>query len=297
MKDKKVIIFDFDHTLYSGNIGRKKNYAYNMLRNAFDELSNEQFDALLSKHGVRNISKLTNDQVVDIVTKEGKDAMSTVTPYLDSEDELIQVLQGGNVVDGMLFKDLLAKGYEIHIVSNSPNDSVRRNAEALGIRISGDIQIHGMPYLSIFKNFKKVSKLHRYREILESSRVAPSDCVVLGNDVVADVLPAMALGMHGVVCKDCRLLTTKNIEYCVNDPNVANIGEVTTLEYQMLNNIVEHHLPVVNSNLGKYTSVTPTISQDVQIKVKDNSSSEHTAGDDNTKFTKITTPVIDEMQP
>ncbi len=291
MRDKKVIIFDFDHTLYSGNVKRKENYAYNMLCNVFKDRDDGQIKALLDKYGVSK-PELTNDDVVRITLGEGRDTLSTMSPYLSEKDEEMKLQQGGSIVNPELFNLLQAMGYEIHVVSNSPEKAVRRNAGALDIHIGNNIQVHGMPYLSIFKNYKRISKIYRYREILKNSRVAPDDCIVFGNDVVADVLPAIALGMRGVVCKDSKLLTLKNIENCFNDSNVMSIGEVTTLEYQMLSHIAEHYATKYQT-MGNYTNLDLTALPDVSIKENSSSNSVNVASNQ----TSNTTARKDAKQP
>ena len=231
--DNKVIIFDFDHTLYGGEVKIKRNYYYNMLRNAFDNLDNKQFKELLRKYNIKDKKSLTSDIVVDISVKEGKDTFNKVSYYMAVNNEEFGKTISTKTIDNEVFKSLVGDGYKLFIVSNSPQESVVRNAQALGIDLDL-VTILGMPYRTPQRFARNGSKMPRYQNILDVTNTKPQNAYVFGNSYVADILPAKYLNMRAITCNDPTYLTYENILDCVNDDKVENIEEVLTEEYQIL---------------------------------------------------------------
>lgn len=227
----KIIIFDFDDTLYSGGIKKADNYDYNMLRSMFSELNDRAFDRLCKKYKIKDKNQITDDLCVEIAVKEGKDPFETISSYFEKNDEKFERTPTTKTISNEVLKTLKKLGYDIFVVSNSPQTAVVRNAMALGLDLSLTT-IYGMPYRVPYDNFKHGNKVHRYKTILEKTGIAPENITVIGNSFEADIIPAMQLKMHGVVCENAELLTVENIEMCVNDRNIINITQVTNEDYK-----------------------------------------------------------------
>ncbi len=251
--DNKNIILDFDHTLYSGKVNKHKRYYYNMLRNVFDDMSNAQFTRLCNKYKV-NKDLITSDDVVEIAIKEGKDAFDKVSYYLSVNDEGFTKTASTNTISNETILDLVNRNFKIFVVSNSPTDNVMRNAKALGID-TRHLNIVGMPYRAPMRFMKNANKMERYKLILENTGCDPHNVLVIGNDYLADIKPAIHLGLHAVVCNDARLLTTENIINAFEDKTVSDMQQVNTLEYRLFADSMRNH------TIGRQYVTIPTFDE------------------------------------
>lgn len=235
----KVIIFDFDQTLYSGQVKKEKNYDYHMLRDVFRDLDERKFKKLLVKYGVTR-KTLNPDKVVEIALAEGKDTIHTVSPYLDEHDEHMSKSKDTHAIDNEVLKGLTLQGYKIYVVSNSPTKNVLRNCKSLGIDTKY-INVLGMRHKVGMIGYHKAQKDDRYIQVMDIEKVLPQDCIVFGNSKDADLVPAIKLGMRAVHCIDSNYLTLENIVNCIEDSKVANIETVLPLEYKALKNLEKQH--------------------------------------------------------
>ena len=212
----KIIIFDFDQTLYSGPVSRKRNYDMDRLRKAFNELNDQEFDQILKKYRIMR-KNITPDKVVEVLIAEKKNTLTTNSPYLASEPENMKKTIFTELIDNEVLSQLYREGYKLFIVSNSPKESVERNCKTLGIDIE-NFTIIGMPYLAGLKNYGIKNKMARYKQIMETENVEPQECLVIGNSYKADLIPAQNLGMRSVHCTDASCLTYRNIvKFCESE--------------------------------------------------------------------------------
>ena len=239
----KIIIFDFDQTLYSGHVKKEKDYDYNMLRDVFRDLDERQFKKLLTKYGVTR-KTLNPDKVVEIALAEGKDTIHTISPYLDEHDEHMAKSKNTHTIDNEVLKNLAIQGYTIYVVSNSPTNNVLRNCKSLGIDTQ-HINVLGMRHKVGMIGYHKAEKNDRYLQVMNIEKVLPQDCIVFGNSKNADLVPAISLGMRAVHCTDANYLTLENIINCIEDTNVANIETVLPMEYKLLKNLERQHVAKV----------------------------------------------------
>ena len=195
MNDKKIIILDFDGTLYSSDhvFDKLDNFIKRHRREFLPRLTDEQYARVVKDYPAWSTTVAATELVeyMYLFKKKYPDMKIVLKDFYDWQnahpDPL--VLDNITLVDTEFLKDICLK-YPTYIVSNSPTN-------------------HLLVYMKRFKIdpswFKKLvsnhfvahdrTKKHYYQAILEKENCLPQNAYVFGDSVKNDLEPAIALGM------------------------------------------------------------------------------------------------------
>lgn len=192
-QDIKVVVFDFDNTLYSGVDWTTawSEYCKKGLRQVFNELSDEEFEQLLKKE---NITKVSNFLTVTTILKYGKD----VKKWLDYRNERSCEMDFSNAFkmpNEELYK--FANKYTLYIVSNSVVKTIKEVSKYFDIDLSVFKKVIGNDYSH------GITKKFFYEQIIKEENINSSQLFVIGDDEIVDIIPALELGANGKLIKDC----------------------------------------------------------------------------------------------
>lgn len=200
MTKVKVIIFDFDETIYQGKevFGDKWTSAcVDLINHFFKNLNQDQKKSLYAKYEVpyqfdRNLLKEKPAKYcLKILLGEGYTIQHWIDyweNHLFSEDWSLVT----NVISNQMLSSL-AKEYKLYIVSASLEQQIKHHAEKLNIDLS--------MFSGIFSNFrarleKGTKKDYYYQLIMEKENALPEECLVIGDSYESDLVPAVNLKMH-----------------------------------------------------------------------------------------------------
>lgn len=185
-KDTKVIVFDFDGTLYK-NIdwtGYDK-YVLNGVRKYFSNLTDNQFEQLLIKYNVRE-DTITEDLAVLFKNEKGSNKL-----YL----EFIDTLKfEGDFTNAKVFSEKLleelSKKYKLFVLSNSSVPNIKFVCKRINLSLKSIIKIYSNRF-----DVDDLSKTKRLKELLQELNVAPQQVLMVGDSLVNDLIPARKLGL------------------------------------------------------------------------------------------------------
>ncbi len=186
-KDLKVIIFDFDGTLHTGEKWENwRNYMSEVLRHALPHFNDKQIDAFLKKyHLAYNCN--TSDLAYALIQEFG--SAQVMLEYISNN---IYRLDYPNLkVISTKFLDKLTKKYSLYIVSNSPFQWITRHLENWNINKKYFKNI----YFNNFNN-KNPTKALLYQKIMQDEKVTPNQILVIGDNYKDDLEPAINLNMN-----------------------------------------------------------------------------------------------------
>ena len=187
---KKVFIFDFDGTLYSGEhifdkipkfiANYKRNFLPNITDAQYNQIVNENpswlnaySGAELAKHIYLFMKKYPN---LNITIKDFRKWELNVIEPVDIDKK--QTINPA-------FLKKLCQDYPVYIVSNS------------------DI-IHVKHIISNQFLAKDQTKKHYYKDILAKENCSPQNAYVFGDSERSDISPALKLGINAFLIKDSR---------------------------------------------------------------------------------------------
>ena len=211
---KKVFIFDFDGTFYSGehkfdNV--KQNIDENR-RKFLNSLTDEQYQIICNENPRWNNATTGND-IVRCMTKLMKkysDWNITIEDFFEWQNDFIYdiVIDTNQIVDSE-FMEKLCNEYSVYVVSNSSLKHIYYYMEKLNINTRWFKDVIG-------NEFKKEdpSKQHYYKEILDKENAKPHNTYVFGDSVESDLTPAIKLGINAFYvdnAKNIKKLATKVI--------------------------------------------------------------------------------------
>ena len=193
---KKVFIFDFDGTFYSGEHKFdkvEKNIDDN--RRKFLQKLNDEDYKMICDENPRWMSATTGNDIIRCMTrlmKKYKDLDITADDFYNWQNDFIYdiVIDYNQVVDAEFMK-YLCNNYSVYVVSNSSLKHILYYMEKLNIDTKSFKKIIG-------NEFKKEdpSKGHYYKEIMEKESASPHNIYVMGDSVESDLSPALHLGMN-----------------------------------------------------------------------------------------------------
>lgn len=206
-KQKKVIIFDYDGTLYNGDVlkGWGK-YVKDFLSNYIGEKEAEDF---IKRHGFESFN-VCGQKIAGALVQD----FGTAKALYEQQDKHNYVLKSSDLkyVDSNIIKNL-KKYAKIYIVSNSPVSHVVNNSKNNNFDISFADGIYANQF-----NPKDVSKNDIYVEILNKEKAKPENVFVVGDSVENDIVPAKKLGFNTLLVKTIKDIET--VELFVKKPIV-----------------------------------------------------------------------------
>lgn len=202
----KVIVFDFDDTLYTGDVWQNwTQYSARALREAFHHLNDEQFQNLIKKHKINFEGHLSGKTVRDVMRSELGN-VNKWKEFIEQNDFQTDFNKAKPINNAVL--EELHKQYPLYIVTNSANRWVTKFGNHLGIRLNLFKKIFSNPFLQ-----EDDSKTPCFKQILEIEGVEPDEVLMVGDSYEADIVPALALGMRAKWVKNCNFTAHDLLNY------------------------------------------------------------------------------------
>ena len=187
----KIVIFDFDDTLYSDKNPKPwRDYCLNAIefflqkrsdyQQIMDEVltrsfSDNQLIAFLKNYDVRE--EIINDYFKTHQVEDGTFDNCTIV----SDESLAS----------------FANHFKLFIVLNSRKESVVKNMSILNI--------NPRYFIDIISN-TETSKTHAYQDIIKKHNISPEELLVIGNSYNSDILPALEIGANGRVVRSANFI-------------------------------------------------------------------------------------------
>lgn len=200
MSKTKVLIFDFDATIYQGEhiFGEKWTQAcVDVINHYFSHLNETEKRALFVKYNIpfnfdaRVLEGKPAKYCIQILVGEGY-TVSDWTNYWNekpfSEDWSLVT----NIISNDMLKELSEK-YKLYIVTNSYLSFVENYCKNLNIDSSVFSGIYSNSTTRLEDNTRKD---YYYKIILDKENVEPQECLVIGDSYESDLVPALELGIH-----------------------------------------------------------------------------------------------------
>lgn len=189
----KVVIFDFDDTLYSDtNPLPWKNFCIKTVEYFLKKLKVEDSENILNI--VKN-SGFSDRQLIKFIVSLGAKEKD-VKDYMKSHNIEGNAFENCKKVSNTTLRDF-QQYFVMYIVSNSLETSVQDNMELLKIDSSF--------FKDIISN-KEDSKKGEYENIIKREGTLPNELLVIGNSYSSDILPALEIGANGKVVTSADFL-------------------------------------------------------------------------------------------
>lgn len=188
-KDKiKVVVFDFDDTLYSGlDDGPWKKYCKNSIINILSFLPKSKINEI--KKDIENRS-MSDRQVIEYLSRYGV-SRKTYEEYSKTHEVVGETFENCKTTSNDVLKEF-ADHFKLYIASNSTLESVLKNCKKIGIDITLFKKIISNEFVE-----GKISKRYIYEKIIKEEKINCNELFVIGNNFEKDVLPALAIGANG----------------------------------------------------------------------------------------------------
>lgn len=193
-KNIKVIVFDFDDTLYKYlSWEGYDEFFINSVRKLFPEFTDEEYNYYLKKYDMINSCRVSEHAAVMLLDLHG------------STKELVKMLkeveykcnwEEGKIFPQEILKELY-KDYKMYIVSNSAKNNIKYVSKNMGINLKYFADI--LP-----NNFEKtdLSKTARLKEIIAKEKLPPQQILMVGDSAEYDLIPARKLGVKTLLIED-----------------------------------------------------------------------------------------------
>ncbi len=188
--DVKVIIFDFDYTLYQ-NLNWGEDWYDNVicpLRRMLAFLTMDEFKRLCDKYNVRsnrvfeNTCLMIKNEKLPCSIKDFRDLTQTFRFEADYEN--------ARLFPSELLKKL-GETHSLYVVSNTAESKIRFDCDKMHLDLS--------PFKGVYQNRfdeNDLSKAPDFKAIADKEGVKCSDVLVVGDSEIHDLEPATRLGMQ-----------------------------------------------------------------------------------------------------
>ena len=184
--DIKVIVFDFDGTLYK-NIdwtGYDK-HVLKGIRKYFSELTDSQYEQMLVKHNVQE------DTVTEDLARLFRDEKGSTELYVEYMDSL---KFEGDFSNAKIFSEellsQLSKKVKLFVLSNSSVPNIKFVCNKINLNLNAITKIYSNRF-----DVDDLSKTKRLKELIAELDVIPSQVLMVGDSIVNDLIPARKLGL------------------------------------------------------------------------------------------------------
>lgn len=192
-KNLKLIIFDFDDTLYR-NLSWKGYNEFFMLniRKIFSSYTDKEFKNLLIKHDYNE--NRSSETIAKVFlsefgsTKKLVEFLNSIKYETDWENAILfsqEILQ------------YLNNKYKLIIVSNSSEENINFVSKNIGLDLSVFYKISSNKF-----NKEDLSKAKVIKDILNLENLKPSQVLMVGDSMEYDILPAKQLGLNTLLLKE-----------------------------------------------------------------------------------------------
>ena len=191
MNKTKVVIFDFDRTLYNNVVYEGwHNYCRQALLELIKEIPQDAQNLLDNK------GNIGDSKIIEIISNVGlhvKDWIDYRRNHLRTFD-----ISNATTVDKNVLKEFASK-YSLYIVTHNQRFDVERVANALGI----DLTLFKDILTNTFED-GLFSKKYMYNRIIERENVKPEQVFVIGDDYECDIEPALEIGARAKQVENCN---------------------------------------------------------------------------------------------
>ena len=182
----KVIIFDFDDTLYMDQSWEHwSKYVENFFFSVFK--SEDKVKEILQKY---NITYLTNGMNIALALIDEMGSAKSFIKYQTQNIYKHDYIKVTNISNDDIAK--LKEKYALYIVSNSVKKYVLWHLKLFGINKKYFKKIYQNNFL-----VKDSTKAYAYKKILKREKVMPEKVLVVGDNYENDIAPALELNMQG----------------------------------------------------------------------------------------------------
>lgn len=195
-KNKKVFIFDFDGTFYSGEhkfdnvkAGIDKNR-----RKFLKNISDEEYELICKENPKWLDIYVGIDLVNHLKMFKQKYSYLNISPrdfYEWEKDNIDDVIIDYEQIVDVVFLENLCDKYSVYVVSNSSQKHLKYYMDKLNIDYSWFKKVVSNEFLE-----EDLTKEHYYKDILCEEGCNAHDVYVFGDSVIADLAPALHLGMN-----------------------------------------------------------------------------------------------------
>ena len=213
---KNTVLFDLDGTVLPMDNEYFTHYYLNLLGKKFLELG---YDAEASiqgvwnglKHMVKNYGSLSNEQafwngfsaIMEQKMKHSKEELNTLLlSFYQSEFHEAKVATSPNDVAAEIVHGVKALGKKVVLATNPifPKQAVLTRLSWIGLTEDD------FDYITTYENshYCKPNPAY-YEEICKECNISQADCVMIGNDVSEDMIPAASLQMKTFLVKDHQI--------------------------------------------------------------------------------------------
>ncbi len=194
-KNVKVIVFDFDDTLYKYLPWNNYNqYFLKRFKKLFPNFSKKQFEELVIKYNLKETYRVTETaaQIMVDMKMDTKQLVNLLRKIKFSTE-----WSKGQVFPQKITR-ALAKNYNLYIVSNSSPENIKYVSRKLKINLKYFKAILSNNFIP-----KDLTKMARLKDIfILEEGIKPQEILMVGDSMQYDILPAKALGMQTMIIKN-----------------------------------------------------------------------------------------------
>lgn len=208
---RKVFIFDFDGTFYSG-IHKYDNvrFAINSNKRKFLEKISDEDYCKICRENPKWLTVIMGNDIVKYLyyfkNKYPKLEISTKEFYDWQNNSRYDIIIDYDQIVDVSFIEELCKKYSVYVVSNSSPTHVSFYMKKININRNWFKGVYSNEFIEV-----DPTKEHYYEEILSKEKISSHNVYVFGDSVQADLAPALHLG-----CNAFYVNNAKNIKQLVN---------------------------------------------------------------------------------
>lgn len=230
--EKKVIILDFDGTLYSGE------HKFDLIPDIIEKnkrvflphLTDEEYSMICKEIPSWNTaifgSEITKS-ITEMIAKFPKLPISTKDFYIWQESCIVPIIIDREQVIDLDFLQKLCKDYPVYVVSNSAPPHIVHYMKELSINPKWFRAVISNPFHEY-----DTTKKPCYEDIVKKENIDSSNLFVFGDSRTSDLNPAKKISAHTGHVRDARL-----IPYMVK--SALNLD--TTQEKEYIKNLLESY--------------------------------------------------------
>ena len=211
----KAVLFDLDGTLLPMDqdefissyfvLLSKKMTSFGYEANSLIDAMLHATDAMTNNNGLQ-----TNESVfwADYTKSVGENALShksLFTDFYKNEYQKAQLSCGFNPMAMEIVHRIRAKGSRVVLATNPVFPAIATESR---IRWAG-LRVDDFEFYTSYENWNYCKpNLNYYRQILKKMGLNARDCLMVGNDIIEDIIPPDQLGMQVFILDDCLINTT-----------------------------------------------------------------------------------------
>lgn len=238
--EKRVIILDFDGTLYSGEhkFDLIPEIIKNNKRNFLPRLSDEEYEVICKEIPSWTTaifgSELTKS-ITEMIEKFPNLPISTKDFYDWQEGHIDPIIIDPEETIDLNFLQWLCQEYPVYIVSNSAPPHILHYMKEIGVNPDWFVEVISNPF-----NEFDTTKRPCYEYIAKKENISPTNLYVFGDSRTSDLNPAKAINAKTGHVRDARLIPymvksalgldiSQEKEYIISTYNaMINANEQTT---------------------------------------------------------------------